>query len=192
MRDRRARRHQRPDPGERRRRRPAPAGHGPAGGRDPPRIGVSRGPVGPSTTSMAAVRAASSAVSDARRSLATEPSTDTTAGGVTDNSSRRPPSSRRSARRPPSASATDIDQTEGLGDVAMGGDQRRYRSRAAVERVVAAQHPRATGGERRERPGNGGAAQVARCVDADRAPRHPARSRRATRPRPPVVRPSRR
>ncbi len=110
-------------------------------------------------------------MSDARRSRATDPSTDTTAGDDTDNSSRRPPSSRRNARSRPSPSRADVDQTEGLGDAAVGGDQRRDRSRTAVERVVAAQHPRAPDGEWGEGAGNGVAAQVAWRVDAYGAPR---------------------
>ena len=61
--------------------RPRPAGRG---GRPTAVIGVPRD--------------ASDAASDARRSLATDPSTDSTAGSGTSSTSRRPPSSRRTTR----------------------------------------------------------------------------------------------
>ena len=122
----------------------------PGAGTGPPRSASPAVPSARRRPRSAAVRAASSAVSDARRSLATDPF-DRHDGGRRHRQLLATTAVEPAQRaEPPVAVGADVDQTERLGDAAVGGDQCRDGSRTAVERVVAAQHPRAPDGERGE------------------------------------------
>ena len=100
------------------------------------------------TVSISADLARTAADSEARRRRRTDPSTEMTAGAAMSSTSRRPPSSRRSAaQRAPEGVGSgralvgvEFDEAEGLGDAEFVGEERGHRSRAAVARVVAAQH----------------------------------------------------
>ena len=70
------------------------------------------------------------------------------------------------ARRRCRSVELDIHEAERLGDVELGGHERRDRPAATVGRHVAADDPRRPGDHRREGGGDGVAAEVAGRVDA--------------------------
>ena len=155
-------------------------------------VRVLDGPSAPGTTSIVAVRAASSAGNDARRRRATAPSTDSTAGAR--DGEHLPASAVEPARAAcdPVVADVELDQPEGLRAPSSaarkaGTDPLPRSADTSPHRTHVA--PRDDGGEA---AGDGGAAELRWGVDPHGARRADGECLAQSRRRPPPARPTRR